>query len=85
MYECVKDYTGVEARTVSGGGQSRWFGIAMGRRQGCPLSPTLSNLYVFGMVEELKGTRMGVKVEDNELLARQSGALGHVEFGAELY
>ena len=45
-------------------GQSWCFGIGSGFRLGCPLSPTLLNLYVSGMVEELKGAWMRVKVDD---------------------
>ena len=54
----------VKARTVTEGGQLRWFGIERGLRQECPLLPTLFNLYVSGMVDEFKGARMGVKIDD---------------------
>ena len=45
------------------GGQLRWFGIERDLREGCPLLPTLFNLYVSGMVDEFNGARIGVKID----------------------
>ena len=60
---CKGLYNGVEARIVSEAGQLKWFGIERVFRQGCPLLSTLFNLYVSGMVEELKGARICVKID----------------------
>ena len=61
---CKGLYNGVEARIVSEAGQLKWFGIERVFRQVCPLLSTLFNLYVSGMVEELKGARICVKIDD---------------------
>ena len=45
---CKGLYNGEEARIMSDEGQLRWFGIKGRFRQGCPLSPTLFNLYESG-------------------------------------
>ena len=37
------------------GGKSRWFAVERGRRQRCPLSPLLFNIYLMGMAEEKGG------------------------------
>ena len=57
-------YNGMEARIVTEGGRLRWFGIERYLRQGCPLLPTLFNLYVSGMVDEFKRARMVLKIDD---------------------
>ena len=38
------------------------FHIGVGLRQGCPLSTTLFNLYIWDLHQQLKGTRAGVQL-----------------------
>ena len=50
---CQSLYQDVEASNVLDG-QSRWFKVENGLRQGCPLSPLLYSIYVMGMIEKLE-------------------------------
>ena len=52
----------VKASVLLDGEESRWFGVDKGLRQGCPLSPLLNSIYMMGMVEELKGEKLGVEL-----------------------
>ena len=55
-------YSGVETRVVMNGVKSRWFGVEMSLRQGCPLSPLWFNVYD-GNGGGLERAQLGVKLE----------------------
>ena len=43
-----------------GGECSRRFEVEAGLRQGCPLSPVLSSIYVMEMLKDLEEKRLGI-------------------------
>ena len=56
MWRVIKQlYSDVESRVKTGNGLTEWFKLHCGLRQGCPLSPTLYNVFIDGLVRELKG------------------------------
>jgi hypothetical protein len=47
LVELIEDlYSGCRAKVSAGGHMSDWFSMASGVRQGCPLSPTLFNVFI---------------------------------------
>ena len=42
---------------------SRWFAVAAGLRQGCPLSPVSYGVCVMKMLKDLEEKWLGIKVE----------------------
>ena len=57
-------YAGQEATVRTGHGTTDWFQIGKGVRQGCILSPCLSNLYSEYIMRnaELEETQAGIKI-----------------------
>ena len=54
--------------TISVGGKTtRRVKINAGVKQGCPLSPLLFNLIIDELIEDLKGTRIGVKLNSHPI------------------
>ena len=51
---CKSLYEGVAASLLLGGECSRWFGVMVGLRQGCPLSPVFYSVYVMEMLIDLE-------------------------------
>ena len=47
-------------------GLSEWFDVDVGVRQGCVLSPVLFSIFINGMVDEIHGLGLGVRVGDLE-------------------
>ena len=69
MWRVIKQlYSDVESRVKTGNGLTEWFKLHCGLRQGCPLSPTLYNVFIDGLVRELKGLGLGVRVDGGDLL-----------------
>ena len=52
---CKSLYEGVEASVLLGVEYLRWFEVAAGLRQGCPLLPVLYSVYVIEMLKDLGG------------------------------
>ena len=57
-------YVGQEATVRNGHGRTDWFQIGKGVRQGCILSPCLSNLYAGYIIRNarLDETQAGIKI-----------------------
>ena len=71
-------YAGQEATVRTGHGTTDWFQIGKGVRQGCILSPCLSNLYAqyimrnIGLEEaqaEIKIARRNIKTSDMQMIS----------------
>ena len=60
---CKSLYEEVEASVLLVGECSRWFEVAAGMREGCPLSPVLYSVYVMEMLKDLEEKRLGIEVE----------------------
>ena len=58
---CKSLYEGVEVSVLLGGQCSRWFEVAAGLRQGCPLIPVLYSVYVTEMLKDLEGKGLQLK------------------------
>ena len=58
-------YSDVESSVKTGAGYTEWFKLHNGVRQGCPLSPTLYNIFIDGLVRKLKSLGLGVQVDGN--------------------
>ena len=70
MWRVIKSYYGrVESSVCVNGGQTDWFGIDVGVRQGCVLSPILFDVFVDGLARAVKATGLGVNVDGDEPLA----------------
>ena len=56
-------YNGEEAKIMSEGGQLRWFGVERGLDRVTFVTNVVQPIQ-WGMMEELEGGRMGVKIDD---------------------
>ena len=52
--ECEKLYREVGSCVRLGGEKTEWFGLDVGLRQGCILSPVLFSIFIDGLAEEVK-------------------------------
>ena len=98
MYRAVKSlYASVESAVVVDEFQSDWFGVEVGLRQGCILSPLLFLIFINDIVSHLQVTeRVGVEVgsirvsvllyaDDIVLLARNETEMEELWRGIERY
>jgi hypothetical protein len=61
MWRMIKNiYQNVESCVQVNGRRSRFFPINVGLRQGCVLSPLLFDLFINGLIEEIKKSDLGV-------------------------
>ena len=62
-------YRSVQCSVRVNGIDSEWFNVTTGLRQGCNLSPLLSNLLSNGIVQEINSVRCGVKYNGTDELS----------------
>ena len=64
MWRVVKNmYEEVVSCVKVGSDRTDWFGLDVGVRQGCVLSPILCSIFIDGLAKELKKCRGGVRVD----------------------
>ena len=64
MWRVIRDmYSSVESCVMVGQARTDWFRLHSGLRQGCPLSPTLFNVFIDGLARELKRVGVGLAVD----------------------
>ncbi len=56
-------YQNVECTVKINGNLTDWFPVNIGLKQGCMLSPSLFNLYINGLIKEIKASGIGVDVD----------------------
>lgn len=62
----VKYYDKIESCVRVGSKRSAFFAVEEGLRQGCPLSPVLFNVFIDGLVRDLRRCGVGVRVPGRE-------------------
>jgi hypothetical protein len=63
MWRTVKGmYKSVQSSVLVGEGQTEWFELSTGVRQGCVMSPILFSLFINGLAREIKKRGKGVKM-----------------------
>jgi hypothetical protein len=62
-------YRSIESCVLVDGLKTDWFGVDVGVRQGCVLSPVLFSMYIDGLARELKDRGLGVKIDDGEVVS----------------
>jgi hypothetical protein len=63
MWRVIQNlYSNTRARVRLPGGDTDWFGIDTGLRQGCVLSPLLFDIFLDGLILALKRTRIGLNL-----------------------
>ncbi len=56
-------YQNVECTVKINGNLTDWFPVNIGLKQGCVLSPSLLNMYINGLIKEIKASGIGVDVD----------------------
>ena len=70
MWRVIKNYYDqVESCVYVNGGQTEWFEVNVGVRQGCVLSPILFAIFIDALAREIKDLGFGVDVDGGEKLA----------------
>ena len=72
-------YNNVESSVRVNGERTEWFGVEVGVRQGCVLSPVLFNIFINGLVEAVNELGMGLKFGEAEVSMLQDDN-GHQEW-----
>ena len=60
-------YNDVKCCVRLNGFDTSWFDVKCGLKQGCPLSPTLFNLYINDLVSYLKDLNIGIDIGDTKV------------------
>ena len=64
MWRVIRNlYKEVKSCVKVGSGRTEWFGLDVGVRQGCVLSPILYSLFINGLAVEIKSKVRGVAVD----------------------
>jgi len=80
MWRVLKNiYDTVESSVLVNEGQSRFFDVDTGLRQGCLLSPILFAIYINGLADEINREKLGVK-----LIRYRDGTLGVLMFADDI-
>ena len=69
MWSVIRDmYSSEESCIMVGAACTDWFRLHSGVQQGCPLSPTLFNVFIDGLARELKRVGVGLPADQRDLL-----------------
>ena len=68
LWRIIKQlYDVVESSVLVGNQQTGWFGVDVGLRQGCNLSPILFAIFIDGIARKVKEAKQGIKIQDLKL------------------
>jgi hypothetical protein len=57
-------YNKVESCVLVEGKATSWFGVEVGVRQGCVISPVLFSIFVDGLARKIKESGLGVEIKE---------------------
>jgi hypothetical protein len=68
MWRAIRTvYSKVQSAVLTGVGQTNWFDINTGVRQGCVLSPVLFAIFINGLAKEIRNMNKGVKIANTDV------------------